>query len=45
MDTPQEGPDEAKVGSADAKVRAAAVIGAWACIGIAAIVAALSFLF
>jgi hypothetical protein len=34
MDTPQEGRDEAKVGSADAKVRAAAVIGAWACIGL-----------
>jgi hypothetical protein len=33
------------VGSADAKLGAAAVIGAWACIGIAAIVAALSFLF
>ena len=45
MGTPQEGQDEAKAGSADAKVRAAAVIAAWACIGIAAIVAALSFLF
>jgi hypothetical protein len=34
MGTPQEGRDEARVGSADAKVRAAAVIAAWACIGL-----------
>jgi hypothetical protein len=45
MDCSQRGREEDKAGSADAKLGATAVIAAWACIGVAAIAAALSFLF
>jgi hypothetical protein len=45
MDAPQKGRDEDRAGSADANRRATAVIATCACIGVAAIVAALSFLF
>jgi hypothetical protein len=44
MDASQKGRED-KAGSADAKRRATAIIAAWACVGVAAVVAALSFLF
>jgi hypothetical protein len=45
MNAPEKQPTEHKPGSAEAKDRAIAIIGAWACIGVAAIAAALPFLF
>jgi hypothetical protein len=45
MTARQERQDQARTGSAGVKQRAVALIAAWACIGVAAIAAALSFLF
>jgi hypothetical protein len=45
MNAPEKEPTQHKPGSVEARRRAIAVIGAWACIGVAAIAAALSFLF
>jgi hypothetical protein len=45
MNAPEKEPTEPQTSSAEARRRAIAVIGAWACIGLAAIAAALSFLF
>jgi len=44
MNPPEKEPTETTTGSAEANNRAIAVIGAWACIGVAAIAAALFFL-
>jgi hypothetical protein len=45
MNAPPKEPTEHKPGSAEANRLTIAVIGAWACIGVAAIAAALFFLF
>jgi hypothetical protein len=45
MNAPDKGSTEPQTSSAEARRRAIAVIGAWACIGVAAIAAALFFLF
>jgi hypothetical protein len=45
MNAFEKEPTETTTGSAEAKGRAIAVISAWACIGVAAIAAALFFLF
>jgi hypothetical protein len=45
MNPPEKEPTERKPGSAEAKRLAFAVIGAWACIGVAVIAAALLLLF
>jgi hypothetical protein len=45
MKAPQKQPTEHKPGSAKVKDRAIAIIAAWACIGVAAIAAAVFLLF
>jgi hypothetical protein len=45
MNAPQKQPTEHRSGSAEAKDRAIATIAAWACIGVAAIAAAVFLLF
>jgi hypothetical protein len=45
MNAPQQQPTEHKPGSAEARDRAIAIIAAWACIGVAAIAAAVLLLF
>jgi hypothetical protein len=45
MNATQKPPTEHKPGSAEAKDRAIAIIAAWACIGVAAIAAAVFLLF
>jgi hypothetical protein len=45
MDTQDDGQTELRPESVDTKHRTIAVIGAWACIGVAVIVVALFFLF
>jgi uncharacterized RDD family membrane protein YckC len=44
MTAPENGPAERNTRPREAKNRAIAVIAAWACIGVAAVAAALSFL-
>jgi hypothetical protein len=44
MNAPEKEPTERSTGSAEAKDRAIAVIAAWACVGVAALAAALIFL-
>jgi hypothetical protein len=44
MNAPEKEPTEPTTGSAEAKRLAITLIGAWACIGVAVIVAALIFL-
>jgi hypothetical protein len=44
MDASEQGRTERKAGSAEANDRAIAIIGAWACIAVAAIAAALLLL-
>ena len=45
MNPPEKESTQPTTGSAEAKRRAVALIGAWACIGVVAIAAALFFLF
>jgi uncharacterized RDD family membrane protein YckC len=45
MTAPENGPAERNTRPREAKNRAIAVIAAWACVGVAVVAAALSFLF
>ena len=45
MTAPENRPTDRNAGPREAKNRAIAVIAAWACIGVAVVAAALSFLF